>query len=892
MEVKDTVPRMPRVVEAPLRWRPPLPARLAMVGSALALALLVVWGILLASPMPTDTLEMTIRTGSITADRLAILWPFITVLLASGILVFIAIYHLARATFLIRGWQRYLLGLSRDLAERIARQARLVSLGYTSSARVAQAGTPGNPQSEPVENALNAFPRILLTGDDGAGKSTAIQRHALEIARGARLGSMVRGRQIVPLLVSVPRYMAAEPEPDGLRVEYLVAQVQQYGARMLASRLPALMRRGRVLLLLDGLDEVTPDQARALLRELATGLRDTYRHLRIIITCRTSAAVALAADDLLLRLLTTITLLPLTAEEIRQVLRRAGRVGQLGSQPPGGAGSTGEAIIAEIEQRDLLQIASSPAMLAMAIELIGAGQPLPATRARLLSAYEDLLFARAGIGATSVALTRRALGYLALALHLTGTAELSGVQAWNERLAVQGLLANTTSAANTIGGNSRPILRLDEVEISNALDTAVRVGILERGADRKGLRFRHSLLLFLAAARHLEAHDAGLGRVSPLLLRSEWIEILILWGGMTADATGLAERLSRFATTPAGVAAVARLGELERVEPLVHALALAIGVVSLTPLVTTTLSDKGEQARAEVAQQHLRDLFDRVLRYGVDEQDDTRRARLQAALRICESGTAGEMTPALARLVRSGQVNRILRAQAVQVLGLLASSASLVALTSLLLEQDPIVRDALSRGFHLAGAEAAEPLLDLIASYPAPEIIHKRAVDAIAAVDGPAVAPALARLTAAGPAARAAAAEALGAIRDRRALDPLLAATKDAAMEVQLAAIRALGKLGDLKAQLAILPLLQAPDEEQRIAAAEALGLMRSDRAMKPLIALLQDPRGRVRAAAAEALGHLGDMRAIDPLRQRLGDRDAWAQAAAATALRALGQRS
>ncbi|MBA3826616.1 MAG: HEAT repeat domain-containing protein, partial [Ktedonobacterales bacterium] len=258
----------------------------------------------------------------------------------------------------------------------------------------------------------------------------------------------------------------------------------------------------------------------------------------------------------------------------------------------------------------------------------------------------------------------------------------------------------------------------------------------------------------------------------------------------------------------------------------------------------------------------------------------------------CENGAAGEFTAALARLVRMGGANRLLRAQAVQVLGLLASPASLAELTDLLLEPDPIVREALQRGFHLAGAEAAAPLLDLMAHSPASETQHRRALEALTAVDGPAVAPALARMEHAMPSARAAAAEALGTLRDRRALEPLLAALHDADAAVRLAATRALGKLSDPKAQPALLQLLLAPTEEQRIAAAEALGQLRGDKALKPLIKLLDDKQSRVRAAAAEALGHIGDARAVEPLRKRLADKDAWTQAAAATALRALGQRT
>ena len=397
----------------------------------------------------------------------------------------------------------------------------------------------------------------------------------------------------------------------------------------------------------------------------------------------------------------------------------------------------------------------------------------------------------------------------------------------------------------------------------------------------------------MAAARHLDNSDSGLGRVSPALLRPDWSEILIIWGGLTSDPVGLAERLSRLAKTPGGTAVTAKLLNMEQGESLALALALTVAVIRLAPVAVAAAEPQHRQ-HAEDAQHNLRDLFDRVLRYGTDDHDDLRERRqhLAAALHLCEESTAGELAPALARIVRAPGVNRLLRAQAVQVLGLSASRASLGELTSLLLEPDAIVREALHRGFHLAGADATDPLLDLIASHPASETIYRRALEALVAVDGAAVPIVLGHLESTQPAMRIAAIAALGALHDRRALDPLLDLLKGNDLALRLAVTRALGRLGDTKAQPELLLLLDAPSEDQRVAAAEALGMLRSERAIKPLIKLLDDRQAKVRAAAAEALGHLGDRRAIDPLRKHLTDKDAWAQAAAATALRALGQRA
>ena len=883
MENSATRPaRKVRQPEASLRWRAPQRLRLSLAGGAVLVSLAVVGVVMALAPDTAGQLFTDLRTGAFGGDQFVMVGPFAALLLGLAIGSGLAIYHLGRIIILVRGWQQYLFGLTRELSDYVTRHARLSALGYVPLG-AAQAGSPATsttaadatmPATAAVAGLLQATARFVLTGDHGGGKSIAVLRQALDIARSAQISRMITGRQLIPLVLPFAVYAAAAPSPEGLRVSLLVAEVNRFGARMLAERLPILLRRGRVALLLDGMDEVPPAAAAAVLEELERGVRGVYRNVRIGLTCRTAAFAGLAASSALLRFTTQIALLPLAGEETQQIIRRAGRSGMLGTRSP-------DAVLTQIAQHDLDAILRNPALLAMLLEIVEAGEPIPSTRAQLIAAYEAVLFARNRVAPEAIVPTQQLLGQLAVSLHAEGAAVLAGVPPWDAALAASAVLASQATVVASIG---RPTYQESDVSLAESVAVALRAGVLERDPTGLSLHFRAMALLNLAAARHLDTHDAGLGRIPPLLLRPEWLEMVILWGGLTADPLGLADRLSRMAAT-------ARPGTGRPIEPLFHALALAVAVVSLTPMVVSPPAERAVQAQIDIAQQHLLDLFDHVLRYGLDDQQPEQRLRLRGALRDCEDAMGGELTSTLARLVRSSQAHRIMRAQAVQVLGFLASPAALAALTTLLLEPDPTVREALSRGFHLAGAEAADPLLDLIATNASGEVIHRRALDAITAVDGPAVAPALERLQRTSPTMRAAAAEALGALRDRRALEPLLEASKDPAANVQLAAIRALGRLGDQKAQTTLLPLLQTPAEEVLIAAAEALGLLRIDRAIKPLIKLLDDEHPRVRAAAAEALGHLGDVRAIDALRQRLSDKDGWAQAAAATALRALGQR-
>ena len=106
---------------------------------------------------------------------------------------------------------------------------------------------------------------------------------------------------------------------------------------------------------------------------------------------------------------------------------------------------------------------------------------------------------------------------------------------------------------------------------------------------------------------------------------------------------------------------------------------------------------------------------------------------------------------------------------------------------------------------------------------------------------------------------------------------------------VRAAAASALGRLGDKLAVDPLIRKLEDPDEGVRATAASALGRLGDKLAVDPLIRKLEDPDEGVRDGAIFALGQLGDKLAVDPLIRKLEDLDEDVRAAAAGALGALG---
>ncbi len=116
------------------------------------------------------------------------------------------------------------------------------------------------------------FPRLMVSGKPGSGKSTFLRHLAVSCARGKFLGEyipvLLELRDVDEAAFSLFQYLHGE---FGLEQE---AQTEQ------------LLKQGRVLLLLDGLDEV-PSSLRQRVQHELRKFAKRYDKNRFILTCRT-----------------------------------------------------------------------------------------------------------------------------------------------------------------------------------------------------------------------------------------------------------------------------------------------------------------------------------------------------------------------------------------------------------------------------------------------------------------------------------------------------------------------------------------------------------------------------------------------------------------------------
>lgn len=314
-------------------------------------------------------------------------------------------------------------------------------------------------------------------------------------------------------------------------------------------------------------------------------------------------------------------------------------------------------------------------------------------------------------------------------------------------------------------------------------------------------------------------------------------------------------------------------------------------------------------------------------------------------------------TPVLLAELERGRLSREL---VLAALGTAGDKRALVPVLTLLSDEDPAIRLAAMKALEPMiepGSQAGDILLDMLSDHSleirllairylgvmkarvasrrlatlakAADKVHTRvaALDALAEIADPAVAPQLLSLLVSGPTEvqRGASAaliqlsshepaarlielieahrgnEALvvrtlgGVLRnhpDARARETLLRLAREAKLEVSLAALGALSAIADPAAEEPLLALSRSKSVERRRAAIEALGNLGGAASQRRLVRALADEDDRVVGAAAWALGKLGMAAAVPALERTTRRRGFAAPVNASAALVLLADRA
>ena len=799
---------------------------------------------------------------------------------------------------------------------------------------------PTEPRKIPLESirqAVEKYPKFVLIGDPGAGKTTTIQRLALDAARERQTNP----KAPLPILLSLPGWA------DGLSPDDFIG----YNWQLDINPQEMLSRRD-VLLYLDGLDEMGatgPDKARALRQWLHSGKAPQ----RVIVTCRARDY----GGDLDLGLPTVL------AEQMDEERIKQFAVRYLGKNEarPFLAHILAENKDDPEDSRRLFRLARNPFMLTVMMVVYKNSPPgqLPRNPGALFKRLVMALWERERIRQTP------------------GWIRYEDMEAAFARLAVAMIDQDTPIDV--------PMNFVLTYMPSSLLQAGASADFIETRGEQ--VRFHHLLMQEFFAASGLARGDFASRLEQPRFDRwgrriaGKWDQVIIALCGIIPNVDDLVRQVAGVNPYLAldCIASGVQISETVQYEAVTKVLGIlgnqdsvgrvaavealgAVGDAAAWPVLLEALRDKNWYVRVAAAEALRKDSVPTVsgLLEALREWDwDTRVAAARALKQIGDTAVPGLLealrsqewsvrrgaaealrelgdpaaVPGLVDALRD--VDSLVRRAAAEALGWIRDTAAVPGLLRVLRDEDWRVRRAAARALWQIGTPAVKGLVDAL--HDPTTDVRSSAAEALGAIGDASAVPGLIEALADPDAmVRRSAAEALGWIRDASAVPALIERLEDVDMprwedeRVADIAAQSLERIGTVEAlsavrkwrrgQLApaeegkpiIPPPLEAQEKSRRLetpvaellkalqdedwfvrrGAAEALGATRNAAAVPGLIRALKDSDSDVRWVAARALGAIGDASAVPALLEALHDRDQLVPEAAAWALWQIGKPS
>lgn len=200
-------------------------------------------------------------------------------------------------------------GIDKDQSYKLPLSKVYVKLRVKSGEESAQgAQAEQEPSIIEIQDALKSYPRLVIVGDPGSGKSTFLRFIALMISRSRRENDPALAQEKLNLLppLPVPIFLSLWDFSDYLKrsqvkratsqtiLDFILDRFSNNGITITVQGLPLtsndlveLLKDGQCCLLLDGLDEVPTEQMRGRVREMMEAFVEEYKENRYIITSRT-----------------------------------------------------------------------------------------------------------------------------------------------------------------------------------------------------------------------------------------------------------------------------------------------------------------------------------------------------------------------------------------------------------------------------------------------------------------------------------------------------------------------------------------------------------------------------------------------------------------------------
>lgn len=243
---------------------------------------------------------------------------------------------------------------------------------------------------------------IVLLGAAGSGKTTLIKYVAFSLSQARSRAQLQRRHhlhQTFPVLLHLRDHISIiKDKPECMLPELLQSYIQSKGhLTILVQWFEQQFKRGKCLIMLDGLDEAADEDARKLVVKWIQTQLLSYPKNRFILTARPHGYIDTPLDDALV-----LNVQPFSPVQMRDFIKRwffIDEVMRSAKNDPGiqlRASESAGNLLARLNQKpSLLELAANPLLLTMIATLASAGGSLPNDRLELYrEIFQVLLYRR------------------------------------------------------------------------------------------------------------------------------------------------------------------------------------------------------------------------------------------------------------------------------------------------------------------------------------------------------------------------------------------------------------------------------------------------------------------------------------------------------------------